>query len=240
MVTSAGWRRLLVWAAVCSVAAACGRDSPAGPSAAPGGPGESSSRGLIVVSGDDWVLSDTAFSVLPADAERLAGNLARLLAGASAGRLHAYSDFFAYAGAGLRRAIEAQGHTFTVNATLSFDLPTLQTYDALLVGLPLPTPAQIEVLAQYVDEGGRVYVHGGNGIGQPRLVPDAWNPWLSRYGLQMETGFNGLRGAVTVVSSHALFEGVTRVYIDAGHPLSGCCAVATTTAGAALFAVVER
>jgi hypothetical protein len=195
---------------------------------------------VVVVSGDDWVLSDTAFAALPADAKRLAENLARLLTNGSAGRIHAYSDFFAYTGAELRRTLEAQGHTFTVSTTLSLDLPALRAFDALLLGLPLPTPQQLDALSQYVDEGGRVYLHGGNGIGQPRLVPDAWNPWLSRYGLQMETGFNGLRGAVTVVSSHALFDGVSRVYIDAGHPLSGCCAVATTSAGAALFAVVER
>ena len=197
-------------------------------------------RAILVVSGDDWVLSDTAFSALPADTSRFAVNLARLLTDGSPGRIHAYSDFFAYTGGQLRRTLEDEGHTFTVGVGLPFDLATLTQYDALLFGLPLPTPAQLDVLVQYLDGGGRVYLHAGNGIDQPNLVPDAWNPLLSRYGIELRTGFNNLIGQIPVAGTHSLLDGVATLYMNAGHPIAGCCVAATAAGGVTVIAVVSQ
>ena len=197
---------------------------------------QNASPGILVVSNDDWVLSDQAFAALPTDTSNLAVNLARLLA-PRGGHIHAFSDFFAFTGVQLANTLRAAGFTYTVGVGIPFDLPTLSTFDAVLVGLPLPSPAQLEVLRQYVEGGGSLYIHAGNGISQPDLVPNTWNPLLDAFGLRLGRGFNGNRGNIGVVSSHPLLAGVSRVFIDQGHPITGCCIVATSsTNGAGLFA----
>ena len=237
----ARWLSIVLCGAVAAGTIACGRSQPMEPADESGSGGPSGpAAGLIVVSGDDWVLSDTAFGALPGDTSRFTVNLARLLTNGAPGRIHAYSDFFAYTGAQLRRTLEGEGHTFTVSTSITFDLATLRQYHALLLGLPLPTPAQLDVLSQYLDAGGRVYIHAGNGIDQPTLVPDAWNPLLSRYGIELRTGFNALIGQIPIVGSHSLLDGVAALYMNAGHPIAGCCAAATTTGGATVIAVASR
>jgi hypothetical protein len=196
-----------------------------------------STPGVVVVGNDDWMTSDQAFASLPADTASLAVNLARLVTGGSTGRIHAYSDYFPFTGAQLANRLQNAGYTYTVGIGIPFDLPTLSTYDALFMGIPLPTASQLVVLRQYVAQGGSLYIHGGNGISEPDLIPNTWNPFLEAFGLRFERGFNGLNGNITVVSSHPLLAGVSRVYIQSGHPITGCCIVATSPNGVGLFAV---
>lgn len=229
--------RFAVWACVVALAAAgCAGDSPTDPSDDEPGSGGGGIQGRVVVSSDDWVLSDTAFSVLPADAPRFALNLARHLTGGQ-GRIHAYSDFFAYTGGSLAQTLTGAGYTYTVGIGISFDLATLSGFDALFLGIPLLTSQQVDVVRQYIAAGGHVYIHAGNGISEPDLVPMTWNPLLAPYGFTLQTGFDNLIGVVPVVSTHPLFDGVGAVYFNAGHPISGCCVVATTNGGAGIVAV---
>jgi hypothetical protein len=55
----------------------------------------------------------------------------------------------------------------------------------------------------------------------------------------LSAGFNGLNGIIPIVSSHPLFTGVSAVLINQGHPLTGCCTAASTTAGLSLFAISD-
>jgi hypothetical protein len=192
--------------------------------------------GIIVLANDDWLLSDVAFNRLPVDTSNLVVNLGRLLAPRT-GRIHIYSDYFSLTGVQLATTLRNAGFTVTTSVNISFDVATLSTYDAVLLGVPFATPAQLQVLDQYVARGGNLYIHGGNGAAVPNLVPNTWNPLLTRYGLSFTTGFNGLLGNITVTSGYPLLNGVSRVYIDQGHPLGGCCVVARAPNGAGLFAV---
>lgn len=217
--------------------AACSRSTPTEPSETPPGSGPPTT-GRLVVASDDWVLSDTAFGALPDDTARFARNLAAWLTGTPGqGRIHAYSDFFSYTGQQLASTLGGAGYTFTVGLATAFDLPTLSTFDAVMVGIPLLDAGQMDALSRYLDTGGRVYLHAGNGIDDPDLVPGTWNPLLSRFGIQLQRGFDGLLGPVTLASTHPLLEGVSRIYVNAGHPITGCCVVATAPAGSGLFAV---
>ena len=204
---------------------------------------QQSAVGTIVLSNDDWVLSDTAFAGLPVDTAALATNLANLLTGGPSGTIHAYSDFFAFTGAQLASTLSSAGYTYTTGTGISFDLATISSFDALLLGLPTLNPAELDVLEQYVNAGGSVYIHGGNGISDPNLIPNAWNPFLSKFGLGLEAtgGFNGLDGVTSIASSHPLFNRVNSVYISGGHFLSGCCTAATTQPPSqfSLFAVFQ-
>jgi len=201
-----------------------------------GAAAQNASPGVVVLSGDDWALSDQAFSSLPTDTRNLALNLASLLA-RPGGRIHAYSDFFAFTGAQLANTLNTAGYLYTVGVGINFDLATLSTFDAVFMGIPLPDPARLEVLKQYVARGGNVYIHAGNGLTDPDLVPNTWNPFLDAFGLRLGRGFNNLVGNIPVVSTHPLFAGVSSVYMQAGHPITGCCSIASSTAGASLFAL---
>lgn len=196
----------------------------------------STRAGSIVLSNDDWVLSDTGFAQRPVDTAKFANNLANLLVG-NAGSIHAYSDFFAFTGSSLATALTNSGHTYTTGTDIVFDLPTISAFDALFMGLPTPTASQIGVLVAYVNNGGSLYIHAGNGINDPSLVPNAWNPFLNQFGLSLGNTFNGLSGDIPIVSSHPLFDGVSALHIVQGHIIEGCCGVATATNGTTLFAV---
>lgn len=200
----------------------------------------------VVLSSDDWVFSDAGFNSLPTDTSTFAVNLATLLTGGASRRIHAFSEFFAFTGSKLAEALGDAGFTYTVGTDISFDLVTLLDFDALLLGLggssgssglPLLSTAELDVLLQYVNAGRGVYIHAGNGISEPNRVPSTWNPFLQRYGFQLGTGFDGLNGDVSIVSVHPLFDGVSALHVRGGHPITGCCVVASSPTGENLFAL---
>ena len=154
--------------------------------------------------------------MLPTDTANLAVNVARLVAGEPGASIHAYSDYFSFMGTQLANTLRTAGYTYTTGVGIPFDLATLSAYDAIVMGLPLPSSARLEVVRQYVERGGSVYIHGGNRISEPDLVPNTWNPFLEAFGLRLGRGFNGLNGNIAVVSSHTLLTGVSRVYIQQG------------------------
>lgn len=192
--------------------------------------------GIVVLASDDWILSDTAFTRLPGATATLAVNLARLLAPRT-GRIHAYSDYFSLTGARLSATLNSSGFIFTSGIGIPFDVATLSRYDAVFMGAPFPTPSQLTVLEQYVAQGGNLYVHAGNGLTNPGLVPDLWNPLLTRYGLTLGRAFNGLQGDIAVSSTYPTFSGVSALHVQGGHLITGCCVVARATNGTALVAM---
>ena len=129
------------------------------------------SPGIVVVATTIGCSSDQAFVALPTDTANLAVNLARLVTGGPGGRIHAYSDYFSFAGTQLATTLQNAGYSYSVGIGIPFDLPTLSNYDALFMGIPLPSSAQLEVLRQDVARGGSVYIHGGNGTLSPIWFP---------------------------------------------------------------------
>lgn len=198
--------------------------------------GSTNAISAVVVSNDDWILSDTGFSQLPMDTANFALNVAQFLTGGS-GSIHAYSNFFAFTGSGLANTLTDAGYSYTTGTSVTFDLPTLSTFDTLFLGIPLLTSTQLDVLTDYSNAGGNVYIHGGNGSSVPNAVPETWNQFLEPFGLSFETGFNGLNGNIPITSDHPLLDGVSALHIRAGHAITGSGVIATSPNGSGLIAV---
>lgn len=143
--------------------------------------------GTLIASGDEWIVSNDAFTRNPASTTALALNIGAALANGQAGaNFLVYSDNFGLRGSSLASTMTGAGYGWDVSATLTLDLPTLQAYDAVLLSGELGrTPADIAVLQQYLTEGGSVLVLGGTS-GTGASIAAAWNPLLALGGLAFD------------------------------------------------------
>ena len=175
--------------------------------------------------------------MLPTDTANLAVNVARLVAGEPGASIHAYSDYFSFTGTQLANTLRTAGYTYTTGVGIPFDLATLSAYDAIVMGLPLPSSARLEVCTA-VRRARRQRLHS------------RWKPDLgARPGAQhLEPLPRGLRPPAWArvqrperqhrrrQQSHPAHRRFTGVH-PAGHPITGCCIVATSSNGVDLFAV---
>lgn len=191
----------------------------------------------VVIAADDWIFTDTGFSSLPTDTANFALNVAGFLTSESGGLIHGYSDFQSLNQSSLANTLNNAGYTYTSGTGITFDLATLSAYDALLLGTPFLSAAELNVLTDYVSNGGGVYIHGGLGLSNPGGTATAWNAFLSQYGLAFGSTLDSRVGNISITSSDPLFSGVSALYMQAPHAVTGCCAVATASSdGMALVA----
>ena len=162
--------------------------------------------GKIVVVNDDWVLSNTGFAA-PNDPGTFATNVAAWFTGGRPGKFHAYSDHFGLTGSSLASAMTSAGHTWTTGtAGFTFDLATLQEYDGIFL---LVAPADNQVLIDYVESGGNVYLaYSGDGS----HLDEQYNTFVNHFGLGLGVINNGIVGNVAVSSPHPIFAGVDSLY----------------------------
>ena len=174
-------------------------------------PTVSAQEGRIVLANDEWTLSDTGFSNAP-DTGTYVANVCEWFVGGAAGNFLAYSNNFGLTESQLATAITSLGHSWTVSTTVTFDLPTLQTYDAVfLCGFA----ADQGVLEDYVDAGGNVYVAAGSsGAGGDAQL---WNSFLDAFGLGIRLTTNSRIGVLPVDLNHPLFHGVSGLYQNNGN-----------------------
>lgn len=195
--------------------------------------------GNIVIASDDWIFTNTGFSSRPVDTTNFAINVAEFLTGGTGASIHAYSSYQSLAQSSLTNALNSAGYSYTTGTDIAFDLATLSHYDALFFGSDIPSAAQLDVLSEYVSNGGGLYIHGGLGHNNPGGTAAGWNDFLSQYDLAFGPSFMSLNGAVPISSTYPLFEGVSSLYMVNGHTITGGGVIATTTGGAPLFAVSE-
>ena len=158
--------------------------------------------GRIVAAFDDWTLADIGFR--PADQPaRFATNVAAWFTGGRPGRFLAYSTHPGYTGSQLAGAMASAGHAWTVDATGSFTLTNLLTYDGVFVGGDV---ADTNILIQYVEAGGNVYVFSGG-----TSINSQWNGFVGHFGLAFSGATSGSFD-YPVASSHPIFEGVDHLY----------------------------
>lgn len=141
----------------------------------------------IVAVGDEWVLSDTAFSVNTTSTTNFALNIAREFGQDNGtGNFLAYSNNFGLRGASLAATMTGAGYGWTADTTQPFTLAALNAYDAVfLAGIPGSGEANASVLQAYVNGGGNVYVGAGAGEhGSAIGEASAWRPFLSAFGLE--------------------------------------------------------
>jgi hypothetical protein len=181
----------------------------------------SAQAGTIVVSNDEWELSDTGFANAATTGQFVSNLVAEF-----GPRIHAYSTNFGFNGGALAAAMSGAGATYTAGTGIAFDLPTLSSYDAIFLGGVYLSPAQITTLGQYVANGGGVYIAGGTGNGGPNVEAAAWNPFLAPFGISFTSPYNGIAGNIPV-SGDPIFAGVSSLYQNNGNSIAGshnvCC-----------------
>ena len=175
--------------------------------------------GTVLVNGDEWTLSNTGFTNAP-DAGQFVANMVAEFGTA----IHAYSTNFGYTQSSLSAAMATAGATYTTGLGITFDLPTLQTYDAIFLGGTYLDGTQKAALSSYVGSGGNVYISAGTGNGGAAAEAAAWNDFLAPLEIVLGTNYAG-SGNVTTTGD-TLFAGVSSLYIAGANPVvsgSFCC-----------------
>ena len=123
-------------------------------------------QGRIVIAHDEWTLSNNGFQPGP-DAAQFARNVAGWFTGGQPGHFRVWSGDFGLTESALSQTMTAAGHTWTISTLGTFQLSTLQQYDAVFIGNYFDG-INAAVLTQYVRAGGCVYVCAGNFVPLPR------------------------------------------------------------------------
>ena len=156
----------------------------------------------MVAAFDDWTLADVGF-FYPNEPGTFATNVAAWFTGGKPGKFLAWSTHPGYTGTSLSNAMTSAGHIWIVDHTASFTLTNLLTYDGVFVG---GDAADTNVLIQYVEAGGNVYVFSGGTAANP-----LWNGLVTHFGLEFTGGTAG--GTIyPIVSTNVLFNGVDHLY----------------------------
>ena len=179
--------------------------------------GSSVGKSKIFVNNDEWTLTDHGFAAAP-DAARYIENLCNWFTGTDGepGNFLAYSSNFGLAGAKLAQRMAQLGHTYTVSTSLPFTVETLQGYDAVFLG---GNVVNQQVLIDYVNAGGNVYIMAGTGWGGPAAEAAQWNTFLGEFGLQFLPKYNGIGDVFPTISTHPVFDGVGSLYSNNGNTI---------------------
>ena len=177
-----------------------------------------SAAGLLVVSGDEWQLSDNAYA-----APYLTGTqqFVNSLANAFGGSNYLFLTGNYNNASSLGSAV-AQFATLgkTVSYSPVFSLELAADYDAIFHFGQTITPADI---ATYVNGGGSAYVSLGGGFYNNDALNEAnhWNPMLAQFGLVAGTSYFSVPGfeSATVTSGPA--SSVIWGYGQSIEPLAG-------------------
>lgn len=175
-------------------------------------------QGKIVVTNDEWTLSDSGYSAAP-DADRFARNVASWFTGGGSGNFLAYTNNFGLTGGSLANTMSNAGHTWTVSVAGTLDLALMQSYDAVFLG-GYYTNIVVSDLIQYVQNGGNVYLTAGTGVGGAVFEASFWNSFLNAFGLDYAPQYNGIIGNIAINSPHPIFAGVSQLYQNNGNSIA--------------------
>ena len=168
----------------------------------------------IIVASDEWATSNVGFANSP-DVADFVLNIASLFSNGSPGQFHAYSSNFSLTQSSLANTLTSAGHAWTTGTGITFDLLTLSSYDGIFLALGADG-YDANVLADYVNSGGNVYIAGGtssNAAGTAGIL----NPFLNQFGLGFESSIipgGGYNEVIT--SSHPIFNNVGSLYQNGG------------------------
>lgn len=169
--------------------------------------------GKIVLANDEWTLADGYFGS-PNDPAQFAKNVAAWFNGASSGgNFLVYSSNFGLTGSSLATAMTSAGHAWTVSTSVTFNATTLSAYDGVFLA---GNPANNQVLTDYVNSEGNVYLAGGTGYGGAVGEANQWNTFLNTFGLGFGSFYNGVGGSIAISSPHPIFTSVDHLYQNNG------------------------
>lgn len=170
--------------------------------------------GKIVLANDEWTFTETGFSQVISDPGVFAINVGDWFTGGATGNFLAYSSNFGLTGSSLATSMTSVGNSWTVSTSITFDLATLSSYDAIFLA---GDAADNSVLIDYVNAGGNVYLAGGTGWGGSLAEANRWNTFLNNFGLGFGTSYNGVTGNIAINSTHQIFNGVDHLYQNNGN-----------------------
>ncbi|MBY0111387.1 MAG: hypothetical protein K2Y21_01095 [Phycisphaerales bacterium] len=169
--------------------------------------------GKIIVHHDEWPLSTTGFQQAPTMTQ-YARNVAAFFTGGGPGRFLVLTNNFGLDNASVSAAMTGAGHQWIVNSAAPFTLANFLTYDAVFLA---GTPVNTQVLIDYVNAGGNVYIAGGTGLINE---PAVFNPFLNTFGLSYGPNYNGIGGEFSIGVPHPLFVGVQSMYHNNGNTVT--------------------
>ena len=175
--------------------------------------------GKIVVNEDEWPLSSKGFEYCSEDATTYCTNVAKWFVGkGNKGNFLAYSTNYGVNSAQLKNAMEGAGHTWTLDATVPFTIESVKQYDGIFLS---GNVADNQVLIDYVNGGGNVYLCGGTGAvaGGAAGEAEQWKSFLNAFGFEFEgKSYNGWDGARPIANTdtHPVLAGVTHLYFCGG------------------------
>ncbi len=195
--------------------------------------------GIIIVSNDEWTLSNTGFVQAPVSTEKFVSNMASLFSKGGAGTFHAYSKNFGFTESSLSATLSNAGHIYSTGTNFAFTQSNISNFDAIFLGGTYLSSSEITTLINYVNSGGNIYLAGGTGIGGgARVEAAAWNPFLNSFGMSFTESYNNIFGNVDVTSAtHPVFNGVSELYQNTGSSIVGT-GIEVSLNGQGLFAVV--
>jgi hypothetical protein len=170
--------------------------------------------GKVLVSNDEWPLSDYGYQMAP-DAARFALNVADFFTGGQrTGRFLVYSTNQGLTGSRLAATMVGAGHSWTIKDPATAPAEDFTQYDAVFVGQNTVSTYR---LTEYVNGGGNVYVMSGTGYG---VADTNWNAFLGAFGLALASKSNSLSGVTAISSPHPLFAGVQSLLFIAGNSVT--------------------
>jgi hypothetical protein len=175
----------------------------------------------LVVSGDEWQLSDSAYSLTNAGTTQLAKGIAGLFGGKNYMLVSDNGNVPLSSLGTLASDITALGKTISTSTT--FGAATLVGQDAVFLfgGTLGSSPAEQLLLKNFINGGGNVYISLGTGyFGSASAEAAAWNPLLNQFGLSAGgTWFPvaGFTSVSTVASGGALDAAVVPNSITWGY-----------------------
>ncbi|MGO9136428.1 MAG: PEP-CTERM sorting domain-containing protein [Syntrophales bacterium] len=165
--------------------------------------------GRIVLTNDEWMLTNYGFSLPGTQPGQFALNVANWFSG-STGNFLVDSNNFGLTGSELSAVMTGAGYGWTVTTNATPSLAYLQQFNAVFLS---GYAVNNSTLIAYVNSGGNVYLEGGTG---DLDEPTAWNTFLSAFGLSYGSPYNGIEGDIAISSPHPIFAGVSSLYQNNG------------------------
>jgi S1-C subfamily serine protease len=158
-------------------------------------------QGMVIACGSAWATNNTGRGVGRADAlspstRRYIRNIMDVFAGGAPANVLIYTDHWAF-GEPFREVLKALGHTVTV----TFEPGPLQQYDVIFIG---GHEADQKALADYVNQGGKVYWAGGSDA-----QGGFWNTFLGSFGLYSKADAQREPASGSDFHYPPLFDGVS-------------------------------
>jgi hypothetical protein len=178
--------------------------------------------GRILVNNDEWAFTDFGYQQAGHDnADLLARNVAEFLTGGT-GEILIYSSNHGVTQPEFISSLRGAGYNVTDGDEArgkSFELATLMNYDAIFMGGEALSKND-DVLADYVNRGGGVFLVLGTGVGGPLTEALLWNGFLNRFGLNAETSYNLYSGTFGASPQHSVFSAVGNIYYNNGNSIT--------------------